>query len=75
MEKNGKKLGEYLYEHLANNEYLIKLMDDLSLQYALGIFSGTCKLTSKQKNDLLKFADLLGKSISDQENNEQKIQH
>ena len=36
MEKNGKKLGEYLYEHLANNEYLIKLMDDLSLQYALG---------------------------------------
>src|SRR5699024_8581826 len=72
MEKNGKKLGEYLYEHLANNEYLIKLMDDLSLQYALGIFSGTCKLTSKQKNDLLKFADLLGKSISDQENNEQK---
>ena len=72
MEKNGKKLGEYLYEHLANNEYLIKLIDDLSLQYALGIFSGTCKLTSKQKNDLLKFADLLGKSISDQENNEQK---
>lgn len=72
MEKNGKKLGEYLYEHLANNEYLIKLMDDLSLQYALGLFSGTCKLTSKQKNDLLKFADLLGKSISDQENNEQK---
>lgn len=72
MEKNGKKLGEYLYEHLANNEYLIKLMYDLSLQYALGLFSGTCKLTSKQKNDLLKFADLLGKSISDQENNEQK---
>lgn len=52
MEKNGKKLGEYLYEHLANNEYLIKLMYDLSLQYALGLFSGTCKLTSKQKNDV-----------------------
>lgn len=67
-----KKLGEYLYEHLENNEYLSKLMDDLSLQYAFWIFSGTCKLTSKQKNDLLRFADLLVKSISDRENNEQK---
>ena len=47
-------------------------MDDLSLQYAFWIFSGTCKLTSKQKNDLLRFADLLVKSISDRENNEQK---
>ena len=72
MGKNGKKLGEYLYEHLENNEYLSKLMDDLSLQYAFWIFSGTCKLTSKQKNDLLRFADLLVKSISDRENNEQK---
>lgn len=75
MEKNGKKLGEYLYEYLANNEYLSKLMDDLSLQYAFWIFSGTCELTNKQKNDLLRFADLLVKSISDRENNEQKIQH
>ena len=72
MEKNGKKLGEYLYEYLANNEYLSKLMDDLSLQYAFWIFSGTCELTNKQKNDLLRFADLLVKSISDRENNEQK---
>ena len=72
MEKNGKKLGEYLYEHLSNNEYLSKLMNNLSLQYALWLFGGKCKLTSKQKHDLLKFADLLVKSISDQENNEQK---
>lgn len=72
MEKSGKKLGEYLYEHLANNEYLCKLMNDLSLQYAIWLFGGTCNLTSKQKHDLLKFSDLLVKSISDQENNEQK---
>ncbi|MGM9910933.1 MAG: DEAD/DEAH box helicase [Lacticaseibacillus absianus] len=72
MEKNGKKLGEYLYEHLSNNEYLSKLMNNLSLQYALWLFGGKCKLTSKQKHDLLRFADLLVKSISDRENNEQK---
>lgn len=72
MEKNGKKLGEYLYEHLSNNEYLSKLMNNLSLQYALWLFGRKCKLTSKQKHDLLRFADLLVKSISDRENNEQK---
>ena len=69
MEKNGKKLGEYLYEHLENNEYLRKLMEILSLQYAFWLFNGDWKLTNKKKYDLLKFADLLSKSISSQENN------
>ncbi|RAM09504.1 helicase [Limosilactobacillus fermentum] len=72
MEKNGKKLGEYLYEHLENNEYLRKLMEILSLQYAFWLFNGDWKLTNKKKYDLLKFADLLSKSISSQENNHQK---
>lgn len=72
MEQQKKKLGEYLYQNLENNAYLKQLMAILTKEYALWLSMGSWQLTSKQKNDLLRFADLLVKSISPVDNNNQK---
>ncbi|MDV2621541.1 DEAD/DEAH box helicase [Pediococcus acidilactici] len=72
MPQQGKRLGEYLYEYLENDDYLHKLMGILSHQYACWLFNFDWKLTSKQKHDLLRFADLLAKSINKRGYNRQK---
>ncbi|SFV41061.1 DEAD/DEAH box helicase [Ligilactobacillus acidipiscis] len=72
MPQQGKKLGEYLYEYLENDKYLHKLMSILSKQYACWLFGFDWKLTNKQKHDLLRFADLLAKSINEKGDNRQK---
>lgn len=72
MPQQGKKLGEYLYEYLENDKYLHKLMSILSKQYACWLFGFDWKLMNKQKRDLLRFADLLAKSINEKGDNRQK---
>lgn len=72
MPQQGKKLGEYLYEYLENDKYLHKLMSILSKQYACWLFGFDWKLTNKQKRDLLRFADLLAKSINEKGDDRQK---
>lgn len=72
MLQQGKKLGEYLYEYLQNDDYLHKLVGTLSEQYAYWLFHLDWKLTGKQKHDLLRFADLLAKSINQNGDNRQK---
>ena len=62
---SSKKLGRYLYDNLKNNTYLRKLVKILLIQYAYCLFGVNWKLTQKQKNDLLRFADLLSKSINE----------
>lgn len=72
MPQQGKRLGEYLYEYLENDDYLHKLMSILSKQYACWLFHLDWKLTGKQKHDLLRFADLLSKSINKKGDSRQK---
>lgn len=72
MPQQGKRLGEYLYEYLENDDYLHKLMSILSKRYACWLFHLDWKLTGKQKHDLLRFADLLSKSINKKGDSRQK---
>lgn len=72
MPQQEKRLGEYLYEYLENDDYLRKLMSILSKQYGCWLFHLDWKLTGKQKHDLLRFADLLSKSINKKGDSRQK---
>lgn len=72
MNRQPKNLGEYLYENLKTNIYLHKLMGILTKQYAFFLLHEDWNLTNKQKQDLLRFADLLVKSISTNGINKQK---
>ena len=72
MPQQEKRLGEYLYEYLENDDYLHKLMSILSKQYGYWLFHLDWKLTGKQKHDLLRFADLLSKSINKKGDSRQK---
>lgn len=72
MPQQEKRLGEYLYEYLENDDYLHKLMSILSKQYGCWLFHLDWKLTGKQKHDLLRFADLLSKSINKKGDSRQK---
>lgn len=72
MPKQGEKLGEYLYDYLKNDDYLHKLVGTLSKRYAYWLFHLDWRLTGKQKHDLLRFADLLAKSINKKGDSRQK---
>lgn len=72
MPNQGKKLGEYLYDYLKNDDYLHKLVGTLSKRYTYWLFHLDWKLTGKQKHDLLRFADLLAKSINKKGDSRQK---
>lgn len=72
MEQQKKKLGEYLYQNLENNAYLRDLMAILTKQCALWLWKDPWDLKPKKKTDLLRYADLLVKSISPTSNNDQK---
>lgn len=54
--------GEIFFEKIDENEYLIKLYEDILYNYALKVFGYTRRLKRNLAiNDALRFADILSK--------------
>ena len=63
MENSNNTFGEVFFENIENNEYLIKLYEDILYNYALKVFSYSRRLKRNLSvEDALRFADILSKS-------------
>ena len=59
-----RTLGEYIYDDIEKNEYLLFLYDELLKMYSRKVFKRPIEeINTKYLNDLLRFADILSKSI------------
>lgn len=67
-----KPLGEYLYDHLEEDEYLQELEDVLIEQFGRKQVGKPYWMSNKQLKDLLQFADLLSKSFNEAKSLDQK---
>lgn len=63
MENSNNTFGEVFFENIENNEYLIKLYEDILYNYALKVFGYSRRLKRNLSvEDALRFADILSKS-------------
>ena len=59
-----RTVGEYIYDDIEKNEYLLFLYDELLKMYSRKVFKRPIEeINTKYLNDLLRFADILSKSI------------
>lgn len=74
MEKSNNTFGEVFFENIENNEYLIKLYEDILYNYALKVFGYSRRLKRNLSiEDALRFADILSKSNHSVKSDKHKV--